>query len=110
MKTSLPKLAFAALCLGLLTAPTPAPAAWNQVPYLTWKEGQLVLVGRGRTAPVDSPVTLADGTLVTPDGYYRRSGGYRTPLYAGEIIALDGIVLNPSTLPRSGWRKVVRRR
>lgn len=98
-----PALSFlAAIVLGLGWS---VPAARAQGPSnfdncLKLENGRLVWLRQGRIQPLDRPVTLSDGTIVALDGYYEKSGGYRTPLAVGETIATDGVVMNITTLPK----------
>lgn len=105
MRSALTFLAVVILGVCCSVAPARAQGPSNFDHCIKLENGRLVWQHRGRTQPLDRPVTLSDGTIITLDGYFEKSGGYRTPLAVGETIAVDGVVMNITTLTRPGRRR-----
>lgn len=57
--------------------------------HVTKRGNQLMLVKDGVASPLTSPVTLGDGSVVTPDGQIQKDGKRRF-IVEGQIIQLSG--------------------
>jgi len=58
--------------------------------HVVMQGGKPMLQRDGELRPITSPLTLGDGSIVTPSGYHVKPGGPRIWLLDGEMLALDG--------------------
>jgi hypothetical protein len=58
--------------------------------HVTLSKGRVMIFKDGKSEVLAAPQTLADGTLINPDGSYSRPGGRTSRLVDGQIISLKG--------------------
>ena len=92
---------------GIMTSPDGAVGpVFNHV---VMREGQPILIMDGEPGVVAQSTTLADGTIVEPDGYLVRDGK-RRKLLDGELLKLDGTSLaTQDTITLQGGKVMVQK-
>jgi hypothetical protein len=58
--------------------------------HLAMQRGQLILVKDGESQPVDRPITLPDGTRISPDGRVQTRAGTVRRVIDGQLMTLSG--------------------
>jgi hypothetical protein len=78
-----------ATIVALLTfAPALSAAEGDAV---TMRNGLMMLMKHGKVAmPMDSAVTMTNGTVVSPDGTITLKGGRELRMHNGEVMMMDG--------------------
>lgn len=56
-------------------------------------KGQVIVYKDGESQTLTGPLTLADGSIIQPDGFYTRPNGRRSRLVDGQLLTPDGSVL-----------------
>ena len=78
--------------------------------HAAMKKGVVVVVKDGQPAPLRAPMTLADGTKISPDGTVVAPSGGRTKLLDGQLLKLDGTSLKArDTVSLQGGKVVVQK-
>lgn len=94
MKKLLMCLLFAGSLTTVVTAQTTgAPKTHNlqqQKDYVLLKDGKAHLVKGGNITPIESDMTLTNGTVISPNGSVKSAEGTTVLLKEGEKIDLDG--------------------
>ena len=58
---------------------------------VTMRNGLMMMMKHGKAAmPMDEPVTMTDGTVVSPDGTITLKGGREFRMHNGEVMTMDG--------------------
>jgi hypothetical protein len=57
-------------------------------------KGRVLVFKDGESQTLSGPLTLADGSVIQPDGFYTRPNGRRSRLVDGQLLTPDGGVLS----------------
>jgi len=57
-------------------------------------KGRVLVYKDGESETLSGPLTLADGSVIQPDGFYTRPSGRRSRLVDGQLLTPDGAVLS----------------
>jgi hypothetical protein len=58
---------------------------------VTMRNGLMMVMKHGKVAmPMDEPVTMTNGTIVSPDGTITLKGGREFRMHNGEVMTMDG--------------------
>ena len=57
-------------------------------------KGRVLVYKDGESQTLTGPLTLADGSVIQPDGFYTRPNGRRSRLVDGQLLTPDGGVLS----------------
>lgn len=64
----------------------------SQKEYLQMKKGKMVVVSGDKTMPMESAMTLKNGTMMNPDGSYQlANGGKQMKLHNNQFMDMNGI-------------------
>src|SRR5438045_1115615 len=70
-----------------------AMLAWNYKYCASMQDGKLVVMQEGKVLTANA--TLANGTMITKDGYVVTKDGTRTMLHNGDCVDKDGTIVAP---------------